>query len=142
MVVDNLLRNFNTRDHAPTYSDSYCFYTDRTEVVANGDGIFDLTIELPTRSFVNAIIVLQPRFNYECRDDTTCTETLSLSQWLIWNYDIYVGESENYWENSRCELSPYLPDDTVLTVGDTGQEIWCDRAGQYVSVVRDYSTWT
>ena len=58
---------------------------------------------------------------------------------LLWGYQIFVGESPNYQYNAECEGSPYITDGDTVGDSDKGKEIWCNRAGEYVSLVRDFA---
>ena len=58
---------------------------------------------------------------------------------MLWNYRIFVGESPNYKYNAECAGSPYLADGSAIDSSSRGLEIWCNRSGEYVSLVRDYS---
>ena len=58
---------------------------------------------------------------------------------MLWNYRIFVGESPDYQNNAECEGSPYLADGSAINNSSKGLEIWCNRSGEYVSLVRDYT---
>ena len=34
---------------------------------------------------------------------------------MLWNFEIYVGDSENYMDNTQCDGSPYLTDSIALS---------------------------
>ena len=61
---------------------------------------------------------------------------------LLWNFRIYVGESIDYTQNAECENSPYLTDGDSVDGSNVGTEIWCNRQGEYVSLVRDFNDYS
>ena len=64
------------------------------------------------------------------------------NRYLVGPFELYVGYSTDYTENSKCKDGPYLVDgyDPNLTYEwPAGVEVWCDLIGDYVSLVRDPS---
>ena len=57
----------------------------------------------------------------------------------LWNFRIFVGTNSDYNFNSECPGSPFQS--TQPTGNDAvGLEIWCNLDGDFVSIVRDFSS--
>ena len=55
---------------------------------------------------------------------------------MLESYRIFVGHSDNYKDNTECKGGPYMSPEEPTTYG---AETWCNLAGQYVSIIRDFS---
>ena len=60
------------------------------------------------------------------------TDILATASSNLSDIEIYIGNSQNYQDNALCPDGPHLSD-------GYGDEIWCNLAGQYVSIVKDVS---
>lgn len=94
-------------------------------------GTFVITLLLDQVYLVDAILLKGDDYSYA-----------QVGEYLAGPIELYVGNSPDYTQNTRCENGPVSPpyliyDGTINFAWENGVEAWCGIAGNYVSVVRD-----
>ena len=80
--------------------------------------MFELQFELEDRIDVRSIVLVQ---------DLNIGGSFSTE--LLWNFEIYVGDDDDYTNNETCPGGPFLPNSSALTSASTGMVIDCELTG-------------
>ena len=104
---------------------------------------FVLTIQLAKSYMQHAILLTE---------DNQSGETIASNyNWyaLFQNYEIYIGDSSDWSQNTKCPGGPFMRYDDPNsfsvdplygeTIWNFGRETWCNLKGQYTSIVADLS---
>ena len=109
-----------------------------------------ITLDFGKTVFQHCILVVQDIYSGRWFNDyPNSTQT----NYWVQNYDVHIGDDPNYLNNPKCAGSPFMRTDDpnsytsggFTAVGESGDmwnfgaEIWCNLAGQYTTIVADYS---
>lgn len=113
------------------YYDFYSCYRVSSATLAATNHILELKFDLGDSYFQHAILIVgdagreTPEGSEKAKD------------YLVRNFEIYVGDDPSYTKNTKCAGGPFLTDSDWV---DFGEEIWCNKQGRYTTLVANYQS--
>ena len=111
------------------YHDFYSCYRVSSATLAAKNHILELKFDLGDSYFQHAILIVGDTGRENPEDGE------QIKDYLVRNFEIYVGDDPSYAKNTKCAGGPFL-----AGAIDWGEEIWCNRQGRYTTLVANYQS--